>query len=168
MNIYRNLHFSKSQTFSYLKLNLHVDERPKMSCKIGCMQPRNWHPLSEKSKSPPSKVSLVVLFMYVITLAKPTRIQVCLNTQTKGHALVELTWPEMSRQDVTHCHVVTVESALGVWMDQTKLQNVTADVSAPARGKREPTHCQLSSTDWSRITSTFIPSGANSSFTKLC
>lgn len=51
------------------------------------------------------------------TLAKHTRAQMCLNTQTKGHALLKRIWHEISRQDLTGCCVVTVEIAVSAWTD---------------------------------------------------
>lgn len=76
------------------------------------------------------------------TLAKHTRTQMCLNTQTKGHALMKLIWHEISRQDLTHCRVVTVETAVGFWMDWCEQNSQKSPSGCFSRSQRrsEPNH----------------------------
>lgn len=91
----------------------------------------------------------------------------CRSTQTKGRALGKLIWHEISRQDLTERRVVTVEQAAADWKD-SRLSRTTESRSrcfSCSRRRREPKRVRC---DRRRITATFIPTGAHSSFTRLC
>lgn len=96
-----------------------------------------------------------------------TRRQMCRSTRTKGRALGKLIWHEISRQDLTERRVVTVEQAAADWTDSPLNQTPESRSRcfSCSRRRREPKRVRC---DRPRITATFIPTRAHSSFSRLC
>lgn len=96
------------------------------------------------------------------TLSKHTSpTDVSEHTQAKGHALMKLFWHEISRQDLSLCWAVTVETAVGVWMGwhENKTAQSHSRCFSSSWGRKKPNHVRCRGSDGHRNTTTLSPVG---------